>query len=77
MRDGLGRASEVYQGALGDTSFIMAAFAYSPALLRSYFARRYGDATSYGYDGAGRLATLGATPTFHHGLLGWIASPPR
>jgi YD repeat-containing protein len=57
-RDGLGRITEGYQGALGDTSFIMIAFAYNPAGLTAYFARRYGDATAYGYDSASRLASL-------------------
>jgi RHS repeat-associated protein len=57
-RDRLGRMTEGYQGAIGDTSHIMVAFAYNPAGPRSYFARKYGDWTSYGYDGALRLAAL-------------------
>jgi RHS repeat-associated protein len=57
-RDGLGRITEGYQGALNDTSFIMIAFAYNPGGLTSYFARRYGDATALGYDTASRLASL-------------------
>ncbi len=57
-RDRLGRMTEGYQGALGDTGHIMIAFAYNPASQRSWFARKYGDWTSYGYDGAGRLAAL-------------------
>jgi RHS repeat-associated protein len=57
-RDGLGRATEVYQGALGSTAVKMAAFAYTPAAQRGSFLRRFGDSTSYGYDGVGRLASL-------------------
>jgi len=57
-RDGLGRATEVYQGPLGATATLMAAFAYNGAAQRSYFSRRFGDVTSYGYDGIGRLAML-------------------
>jgi RHS repeat-associated protein len=57
-RDRLGRMTEGYQGALGDTSHIMVAFAYNPAGSRSYFARKFGDWTSYGYDGVGRLSAL-------------------
>jgi RHS repeat-associated protein len=57
-RDGLGRITEGYQGALNDASSIMIAFAYNPAGLTSYFARRYGDATALGYDPASRLASL-------------------
>ncbi|HEX8379690.1 MAG TPA: hypothetical protein VF619_03955 [Allosphingosinicella sp.] len=57
-RDRLGRMTEGYQGALGDTSHIMVAFAYTPAGSRSYFARKFGDWTSYGYDGVGRLSAL-------------------
>jgi len=54
-RDGLGRATEDYQGPHGSTAGIMTAFAYNPAGQRSYFARRFGDMTSYNYDAAGRL----------------------
>jgi RHS repeat-associated protein len=54
-RDGLGRAIDDYQGPHGSTAHIMTAFAYNPAGQRSYFARRFGDMTSYGYDAAGRL----------------------
>jgi RHS repeat-associated protein len=57
-RDGLGRATEVYQGALGSTAVKMAAFAYTPAAQLGSFLRRFGDSTSYGYDGVGRLASL-------------------
>jgi RHS repeat-associated protein len=57
-RDGLGRATEVYQGPLGSTAVKMAAFAYTPAAQRGSFLRRFGDSTSYGYDGVGRLASL-------------------
>ncbi|HYI38830.1 MAG TPA: RHS repeat-associated core domain-containing protein [Allosphingosinicella sp.] len=55
-RDGLGRATEDYQGALGSTAGIMTAFAYNPAGQRSYFARRFGDMTAYGYDSTRRLS---------------------
>ncbi|HET9638332.1 MAG TPA: RHS repeat-associated core domain-containing protein [Allosphingosinicella sp.] len=55
-RDGLGRATDDYQGPLGSTATIMTAFAYNPAGQRSYFARRFGDMTAYLYDGAGRLS---------------------
>ena len=55
-RDGLGRATDLYQGPLGSTSTIMVAFAYNSARQLSYFARRFGDNTAYAYDGAGRLA---------------------
>ncbi|MET1110930.1 MAG: RHS repeat-associated core domain-containing protein [Allosphingosinicella sp.] len=54
-RDGLGRATDIYQGPLGSTATIMVAFAYNPAAQLSYFARRFGDNSAYGYDGAGRL----------------------
>jgi RHS repeat-associated protein len=57
-RDGLGRATEVYQGALGSTAVKMAAFAYTPAAQLGSFLRRFGDSTSYGYDGVGRLASI-------------------
>jgi uncharacterized RmlC-like cupin family protein len=57
-RDGLGRATGVYQGALGSTAVKMAAFAYTAAAQRGSFLRRFGDWTSYGYDGVGRLASL-------------------
>ena len=57
-RDGHGRPTEGYQGALGDASHITIAFAYNPAGQLSHFARRFGDRTAYGYDGAGRLASL-------------------
>jgi RHS repeat-associated protein len=36
----------------------MAAFAYTAAAQRGSFLRRFGDWTSYGYDGVGRLASL-------------------
>ncbi len=57
-RDRLGRMTDGYQGALGDSSHIMIAFAYDAAARRSRFARKYGDWTSYGYDAAGRLSAL-------------------
>ena len=53
-RDGLGRATEIFEGPLGSTSTRMAAFAYNGAGQRSYFARRFGDVTAYGHDGAGQ-----------------------
>ncbi|HET9641209.1 MAG TPA: RHS repeat-associated core domain-containing protein [Allosphingosinicella sp.] len=57
-RDGHGRATEIYQGPLGSTATIMVAFAYNSGSQLSYFARRFGDNSAYGYDGAGRLASL-------------------
>jgi RHS repeat-associated protein len=57
-RDGLGRATEGYQGALGSTAHIMIAFAYNPGGQLSHFARRFTDNSSYAYDGAGRLSAL-------------------
>ena len=36
----------------------MVAFAHNPMGQLSYFARRFGDATAYHYDGAGRLSVL-------------------
>ena len=67
-RDGLGRATEMYQGPLGSTSTNMVAFAYNAASQLGYFARRFGDATAYGYDGAGRLSaqedSVGGAPGY-------------
>ena len=57
-RDGLGRMTEAYQGALGDTSFIMTAWAYNRGGLMSYYARRYGDCTQYSYDAVWRLGSM-------------------
>jgi RHS repeat-associated protein len=57
-RDGLGRATDVFQGPLGSTATAMAAFAYNSAAQRAYFSRRFGDATSYGYDLIGRLSMV-------------------
>ena len=57
-RDRLGRMTEGYQGAIGDTSQIMVAFAYHAAGPMSHFARKYGDWTNYAHDPVGRLAGL-------------------
>jgi RHS repeat-associated protein len=57
-RDGLGRATEAYRGPLGSTTTIMIAFAYNNASQLFHFARRFGDATAYGFDTAGRLAAM-------------------
>jgi RHS repeat-associated protein len=57
-RDGLGRATEAYQGPLGSTTTIMIAFAYNSASQLFHFARRFGDSTAYGYDYAGRLSAM-------------------
>jgi RHS repeat-associated protein len=57
-RDGLGRATGLYQGALGVTSTRLVAFAYDPASQPSRLTRYFGDKTDYGYDPIGRLASL-------------------
>jgi RHS repeat-associated protein len=48
----------MYQGPLGSTATFMRGFAYNSASQRSYSSRRFGDATAYAYDGAGRLGSL-------------------
>jgi RHS repeat-associated protein len=74
-RDPLGRMGAVYQGALGSSSPAMVAFAYNAVAQRSYFARRFGDATSYGCDGAGRLIgqedSLGGAPGYNHSTFAY------
>ncbi|MET1112034.1 MAG: hypothetical protein ABWX67_10965 [Allosphingosinicella sp.] len=77
-RDGLGRATDIYQGPLGSTAKIMVAFAWNPAAQLSYFARRFGDNSAYGYDGAGRLSAAHAARGAGPGRAsrgGWIVLP--
>ena len=57
-RDGLGRAIEHYQGPLGSTSTIMTVFYFDAASNLARFGRRWGSATNYAYDPAGRLSSL-------------------
>jgi RHS repeat-associated protein len=57
-RDGLGRMIGSYHGALGDTSTGLTVFHYSWTSDLYYFGRRWGSATLYENDAAGRLTKL-------------------
>jgi RHS repeat-associated protein len=57
-RDGLGRATGLYQGQVGETSTRLVAFAWAPASQLSPVTRNFGDKTDYDYDGMGRLTSL-------------------
>jgi RHS repeat-associated protein len=57
-RDGLGRPSGAYQGALGSTATGMVGFHYDRASNLARFDRRWGSATNFEYDHAGRLFAL-------------------
>ncbi|HEY7811308.1 MAG TPA: RHS repeat-associated core domain-containing protein [Allosphingosinicella sp.] len=58
--DGLDRMTGVLEGALG-VGVALATIAYDDRGQRASMTRRGGDATAYGYDGVGRLKTLGDT----------------
>lgn len=58
--DGLDRMSGVREGALGSTTSL-AAILYNNKSERSAMNRRYGDSTTYYYDGVSRLASLADT----------------
>jgi RHS repeat-associated protein len=57
-RDGLGRAVQVYQGAVGDMARSGLVFAWDPASRLTRLTRHWDSATIYGYDPAGRLSSL-------------------
>jgi RHS repeat-associated protein len=57
-RDGLGRPSGGYQGALGSTATGMVGFHYDRASNLARLDRRWGSATNFEYDHAGRLSAL-------------------
>src|SRR3546814_3578427 len=55
--DGLDRMSVLYQGALGSTTN-MVSYGYNNRGLRASQTGRYGQATAFGYDVAGRFNAL-------------------
>jgi RHS repeat-associated protein len=57
-RDGLGRATGLYQGEVGETSTRLVAFAWDPASQLSRLTHYFGDSTAYGHDSVGRLTSL-------------------
>ncbi len=57
-RDGLGRPSGAYMGAVGTTSVLAYAYTYDPASRLTRSTRYWGSASIYGYDPAGRLKSL-------------------
>src|SRR3546814_19510803 len=58
--DGLDRMSVLYQGALGSTTN-MVSYGYNNRGLRASQTGRYGQATAFGYDVAGRFNALSHT----------------
>src|SRR3546814_8403907 len=57
LYDGLDRMSVLYQGALGSTTN-MVSYGYNNRGLRASQTGRYGQATAFGYDVAGRFNAL-------------------